>query len=235
MLTQSGGNVNSIFIFFGWRCESTDNSYLGHHLSKGSTKTIRDYLPDCSILSFFCIHSHLSFSGWPEKQQAGQAFEKAYCSSKNSTISRPVVPIMHFSIPRSQPPLPARFLISFVGTLLAPPRQSVLVSVVFIEVTLSLPLFARPASLFLNSTNNPMGLFVGVVSLDGFAVSSIILPALLAVTLFAPRAQPIFTTGIFCEFAFVFPLFAFAALFHLLVSHFFRCLNTLLALAGSIF
>jgi hypothetical protein len=61
----------------------------------------------------------------------------------------------------------------------------------FVELALGLPLPASATSLFFDTINNPVGLFVCIVSFHSFAVFPITLQPLLAVAFSTPRVQSV--------------------------------------------
>ena len=93
----------------------------------------------------------------------------------------------------------------------------------FVKLALGLPPPASATSLFFDIVNNPMGLLITVIFSDVNPVPPIILVDMSAATLLAPTPQTIFAAAPFVKLAFIFPIFAFAAPFHLrhslLVSH----------------
>jgi len=76
--------------------------------------------------------------------------------------------------------------------LFAPIHQPIFVLTILTKLTLIFPLFTSTTTLFLNTIDNPMGLFVTVVFFHMPTVFPVISVAILTVALFAPIPQPIF-------------------------------------------
>jgi hypothetical protein len=92
------------------------------------------------------------------------------------------------------------------------------VSAPFIKLTLSLPLFASAASLLFHAVNNPVPLIIPVVFHCGLTLFCVVFAGVFAFAVFTPIAQSILVTSLFAELAFIFPIFASAALFHFCIT-----------------
>jgi hypothetical protein len=88
------------------------------------------------------------------------------------------------------------------------------VFVPFVELALALPLFASAASLLFHTVNDPMAFLISIVSFHTPPVFPVMPSGGLSHAVFAPILQSIFVFGLFAEFTFVFPLFAFTASLH---------------------